>query len=79
MISFDAECSCPIGAAFRAIGLEAASLYVAHEEWHREMSALWERSAGRVDSRAFQSARAAYEEEMFRLLVAAQPESLVCL
>jgi diguanylate cyclase (GGDEF)-like protein/PAS domain S-box-containing protein len=76
MISFEAECSCPIGAAFRSIGPEAARLYAAHEEWHRGMAALWVRSAGLVDSRAFQSARAAYEEEMFRLLVAAQASQL---
>jgi hypothetical protein len=36
------------------------------------MAALWKRGAGLIDSRDFQTARAAYEEEMFRLVLEAQ-------
>jgi diguanylate cyclase (GGDEF)-like protein/PAS domain S-box-containing protein len=70
--SFDPRCPCEIGLAIQAIGPEASKLFSAHVSWHTAMAALWKRGAGLIDSRDFQTARAAYEEEMFRLVLEAQ-------
>ena len=70
----EAQCACPIGDAFRALGPDAANLFSAHKEWHRTMAHLWKRSTGLIDSGAFQAARAAYEENMFELVMDSQGE-----
>ncbi|MES2223241.1 MAG: EAL domain-containing protein [Acidobacteriota bacterium] len=76
------QCPCKTGLAIQAIGPEASKLFAAHMEWHRTMADLWKHSAGIVDSRDFHIARAAYEEEMFHLVVEAQSpelEAIHCL
>jgi diguanylate cyclase (GGDEF)-like protein len=80
--TFEAQCACPIGHAFRAVGRDAVNLLSAHMEWHRTMADLWKRSTGQIGSAAFQTARVAYEEQMFRLVLEAQAEeceSVQCL
>ena len=72
--AYEAQCGCPIGDAFRALGPDAANLFSAHVEWHRTMADLWKRSTGLINSGPFQTARAAYEEKMFELLLESHAE-----
>jgi diguanylate cyclase (GGDEF)-like protein/PAS domain S-box-containing protein len=76
---FDPQCPCKTGLAIQAIGPEASKLFSAHLSWHGAMAALWKQSAGLVNSRAFHTARAAYEEEMFRLVLEAQTSEFECI
>ena len=71
---FKSKCCCPIGDGFRAVGPRAAKLLSAHAEWHRAMAAMWKQSVGLVDSGTFQTARAAYEEKLFELVLESQTE-----
>ncbi|MFZ0519042.1 MAG: EAL domain-containing protein [Acidobacteriaceae bacterium] len=71
---FKSRCCCPIGDGFRAVGPRAAKLLSAHAEWHRAMAAMWKQSMGLVDSGTFQTARAAYEEKLFELVLESQTE-----
>ena len=71
---FESKCSCPIGDGFRAVGSNAGKLLTAHVQWHKEMAALWKQSTRFVDSGAFQTARAAYEEKLFELVMESQAE-----
>lgn len=71
---FELKCSCPIGDGFRSVGPNAAKLLFAHEEWHKQMAALWKHSSRIVDSGTFQTARAAYEEKLFELVMESHAE-----
>ncbi|MGC1871893.1 MAG: EAL domain-containing protein [Acidobacteriaceae bacterium] len=71
---FEPKCTCSIGDGFRAVGPNAIQLFSAHAAWHRTMASLWKQSPGFIDSAAFQTARAAYEEKLFGLVLESRME-----
>jgi diguanylate cyclase (GGDEF)-like protein len=65
-----------IGGSIRQDGPGASQLAAAHLAWHKTMEGLSAQPDGRVDIHAFQSARSAYEEEMFQAALAAETETV---
>ncbi len=62
-----------IGTGIPVTGPGVSKLASAHRTWHEAMTALSAKSNGTMDFELFQSARYAYEEEMFQAVLDAQP------
>ncbi len=69
----DADKDCLIGTQMNALGAPASRMAEAHRAWHATLASACRQSGGIVTPADFETARIAYEEELFQAVLDAPP------